>query len=154
MVRTTQDADIVAKLKMQDAKPLVAALQKDFFIDEQMVTGAIVSRSSFNILHIGTMFKVDIFIPSERKFTQQQFARSKTAALSLEHAVQAVVASPEDTILAKLEWYKQGGEVSERQWRDILGLIAVQRDLLDINYLKQTAAQLGLTALLAKAFES
>ncbi len=154
MVRTTQDSDIIAKLEAGHAAPLKAALQNEFFIDELMVATAITQRSSFNILHKDTMFKIDIFIPQERKFTQQQFLRSKTVHLSDQPAAQAVIASPEDTILAKLEWYQQGGEVSEQQWRDILGLIAVQGELLDLEYLKQTAAQLGITALLTKALQS
>jgi len=154
MVRTTQDSDIIAKLEAGHAAPLKAALQNEFFIDELMVATAITQRSSFNILHKDTMFKIDIFIPQERKFTQQQFLRSKTVQLSDQSAAQAVIASPEDTILAKLEWYQQGGEVSEQQWRDILGLIAVQGELLDLEYLKQTAAQLGITALLTKALQS
>lgn len=154
MVRTTQDADIVAKLEPRDVSPLVAALLDEFFIDEPMIANAVARHSSFNILHKDTLFKVDIFIPLERKFSQQQFARSKAVALSLEADAEAVVASAEDTILAKLEWYQQGGEISERQWRDILGILQVQRDSLELDYLEQTAAQLGLAELLRKAISS
>ncbi|MCW5873437.1 MAG: hypothetical protein KIS88_02195 [Anaerolineales bacterium] len=154
MVRTTQDADIIALLQLDHARLLTEALEQDFFIDEVMLADAIKRRSSFNILHKESMFKVDVFIPPQRAFTQQQFLNSKVVLLSIEPKMEAIIASPEDTILAKLEWYQQGGEVSDRQWRDILGLIAVQGELLDLGYLKQTAAQLGLTALLERAFDS
>lgn len=154
MVRTTQDADIIAELHPDHVSPFAADLEQDFFIDKMMVADAVKRRGSFNILHKETMFKVDIFIPPQRAFTQQQFSRSKSVLLSIEPEQEAIVASPEDTILAKLEWYQQGGEASDRQWRDILGLIAVQGELLDLEYLKQTAAQLGFSALLEKAFRS
>lgn len=154
MIRTTQDADIIAMLQPDHASLLTAALEQDFFIDEVMLADAIQRRSSFNILHKESMFKVDVFIPPQRAFTQQQFSHSKAVLLSLEPRMEAIIASPEDTILAKLEWFQQGGEASDRQWRDILGLIAVQAELLDMGYLKKTAAQLGLTALLIRALES
>lgn len=153
MVRTTQDADIIAQLQPEHVSPLTTALKQDFFVDKEMMADAIKRRTSFNILHKATMFKVDIFIPPQRAFTQQQFSRSKSILLSIEPKQEAVIASAEDTILAKLEWYQRGGEASDRQWRDILGLIAVQGELLDLEYLKQSAAQLGVTALLAKALK-
>lgn len=154
MVRTTQDADIVARLHPDDAGPFTSALQDEFFVDGEMVASAISRHASFNILHKETMFKVDIFIPLERRFTEQQFARSRSAALSLDADAKAMIASPEDTILAKLEWYQQGGQASERQWRDIRGLLEVQRDSLEMDYLKNTAAQLGLAELLTNALQS
>lgn len=154
MVRTTQDADIIARLRKSDAEPLTIALQDEFFVDAEMVASAIAKHASFNILHKETMFKVDVFVPIESKFTEQQFDRSRSATLSLETDAKAMIASPEDTILAKLDWYKQGGQTSERQWRDILGLLEVQKGSLEIDYLKKTAAQLGVAELLSSALQS
>jgi hypothetical protein len=154
MVRTTQDADIIARLRKGDAEPLTTALQDEFFVDAEMIARAIAKHASFNILHKETMFKVDVFVPIENKFTEQQFDRSRSATLSLETDAKAMIASPEDTILAKLDWYKQGGQTSERQWRDILGLLEVQKGSLEIDYLKKTAAQLGVAELLSSALQS
>jgi hypothetical protein len=61
------------------------------------------------------MFKVDIFIPRSRPFQQSQLARAQRQVFSFETEASATFASAEDTILAKLEWYRRGGEVSERQ---------------------------------------
>ena len=120
MVRTTQDSDIVAEMKIKHLKPFVTALQDEFYVDDEMIAESIQRHSSFNIIHRESMFKVDVFIPSPRPFLQAQLARANKQNFSLETEISAKFASPEDTILSKLEWYRMGGEVSERQWRDVL----------------------------------
>jgi hypothetical protein len=153
MVRTTQDADIIAELRPGHVRALVDALQDEFYVDDEMIADAVDHRSSFNIIHRESMFKVDVFIPIERDFLRKQFARASRETLSTEPEIQAVVASPEDTILAKLEWYRLGGEVSERQWRDVQGLLEVQADALDFEYLRATAIELNLQDLLERALK-
>ena len=100
MVRTTQDIDIVAKLGPEKIAGFVSALQDEFYIDEEMLASAISRRSSFNIIHRETMFKVDIFIPTEGRFTESQFSRAQQAELETSPRVQVAVASPEDMVLA------------------------------------------------------
>jgi len=148
MVRMTQDSDIIADLKLEQVNPFIAALIKDFYLDEEMIYQAIAQRSSFNLLHRTSFFKVDIFIPKTRPFTEQQFARARRQVLWLEPPVEAFVSSPEDTLLAKLEWYRMGGDVSDRQWRDVLGIIEVQGAALDLVYLRQWAMDLEIADLL------
>ena len=67
--------------------------------------------------------------------------------------VEFYFSSPEDIIIAKLQWYKIGGFVSERQWLDVIGVIKVQGDLLDKKYLKSWSQKLGLSSLMQKAFD-
>jgi len=110
MVRTTQDSDVVAEMRPQHLQPLVLALQDEFYIDEEMIAEAIQSNSSFNIIHRETMFKVDVFIPRSRPFLQSQLTRAQRQTFSLETEISAKFASPEDTILAKLEWYRMGAK--------------------------------------------
>lgn len=153
MVRTTQDVDIIANLQDQHAQPFVNRLFAEFFIDEQMVADAIQRHASFNIIHRESVFKVDVFIPEEREFAEKQFSRSRIEILYSDPEIKAVVSTPEDTILAKLRWYRQGGEVSDQQWRDILGLLKVQGSTLDRDYLRATAGELHLLDLLNKALE-
>jgi hypothetical protein len=69
----------------------------------------------------------------------------------VEPPAEALVATPEDTLLAKLEWYRSGGEVSERQWRDVLGIMMVQGNKLDLAYLRQWAKELKVSDLLERA---
>jgi hypothetical protein len=106
--------------------------------------------SSFNLIHLTTIFKVDIFIAGDEPFTQQQLARRQLRVLEPPNQ-NAYVASPEDVILAKLNWYRLGGGVSERQWHDIQGVLDVQGDQLDHTYMHQWAALLELTDLLHRA---
>ena len=151
MVRTTQDADIVAEMRLEHLRPFVLALQDEFYLDDEMIADSIQRNSSFNILHRETMFKVDVFIPRPRPFLQSQLARAQKQTFVFENEVSAKFASPEDTILSKLEWYRLGGEVSERQWRDILGILKTRAGALDIDYLKEWAGELNVADLLKRA---
>lgn len=94
-----------------------------------MIREAIQAQRNFNIIHLESFFKVDIFVSKEREFDRLQMARRSAYVLSTEPEQSAYVASAEDTILAKLEWYRIGGEVSDRQWRDILGVMKVQGNI-------------------------
>lgn len=153
MMRTTQDADIVAEMRLEHLKFFVSALQEEFYMDDEMIAEALQSHSSFNIIHRETMFKVDVFIPRPRPFVKAQLARTQRRIFTFETEIGANFASPEDTILAKLEWYQLGGEVSERQWRDILGVLKVCAGELDLDYLKKWAVDLQVGDLLEGALK-
>ena len=153
MIRTTQDSDIVAEMRIEHLKPFVSALQGEFHLDDEMIAESIQHHSSFNIIHRETMFKVDVFIPHPRPFLHAQFIRSQKQSFLFETEVSAKFASPEDTILAKLEWYHLGGEVSERQWRDILGVLKTRAGALDLSYLRNWADELEVTNLLERALK-
>ena len=151
LVRTTQDSDIVAEMRSEHIQPFVRALQNEFFADEEMIANAVHDNSSFNIIHRETMFKVDVFIPKPRPFQKSQLARAQRQTFNLEPRVSANFASAEDTILSKLEWYRLGGEVSERQWRDILGVLKIKETELDLDYLHEWASKLKVNDLLERA---
>jgi hypothetical protein len=150
-VRTTQDVDIVAELTAEHVPPFLDAVQRDFYADEQMILSAIERRTHFNLIHLETMFKVDVFISKERPFDQQQLARRIERLLDNEGSNKAYFASAEDTILAKLEWYRLGGEQSERQWLDILSILNLQKTNLDHAYLQKWAEALQVNDLLNRA---
>jgi hypothetical protein len=99
------------------------------------------------------MFKVDIFIPHPRAYLESQFARAQRHFFTFEKEISARFASPEDTILSKLEWYRMGGEVSERQWRDVLGVMKTRSEQLDIAYIRKWAKELKVGDLLERALE-
>lgn len=153
MVRTTQDSDIVAEMRLEHLHPFVAALQDEFYVDDEMIAEAIRRNSSFNIIHHETIFKVDVFIPRSRPFLQSQLARAQRQTFVFETEVSAKFASPEDTILSKLEWYRLGDEVSDRQWRDILGVLKTRAGELDLEYLRVWARELKVSDLLERALQ-
>ncbi len=149
-IRTTMDVDIVADLQPIHVDPLVEAVKNAFYIDSESAHNAIKRRSSFNLIHLETMFKVDMFIPKNRPFDRQQLARREKQRIGTEPDQTAYIATAEDIILAKLDWYRLGGEVSERQWRDIQGILDVRGDRLDRDYLRHWAGILQVADLLEK----
>ncbi len=151
VVRTTLDTDIVADLSLQQARPFADLLAGTFYLDIDTIRHAIQQRGSFNLIHLASMFKVDVFIPKNRPFDRQQLERRQPWTADPDSDCVIFVATPEDTILAKLEWYRLGDEISDRQWRDILGVLAVQGDRLDLVYMHQWAASLGVNDLLERA---
>jgi len=151
VARATMDADLIAELRPEHAEPLTHALQDTFYVDVAAIQEAILRHSSFNLIHLETMFKVDVFIPRRRAFERSQFARRVRQVVATEPERLAYVASAEDIVLAKLEWYRLGGEVSDRQWQDVVGVLRVQRGGLDLAYLRHWATELGVADLLEKA---
>jgi hypothetical protein len=151
VVRTTLDTDIVADLNLQQARPFADLLAGTFYLDIDTIRHAIRTRSSFNVIHLATMFKVDVFIPKDRPFDRQQLDRRQPWIADPDSGRMIYVVTPEDTVLAKLAWYRLGDEVSDRQWRDSLGVLAVQGDRLDVAYMRQWAATLDVSDLLERA---
>lgn len=151
--RSTLDVDLVADLADEHVTALVEALNKDFYIDAGMICGAIVRKSCFNIIHLATMVKLDVFAVKDREYDRVTMGRIGAEFLydCNESARKFPLASREDIILNKLEWYRLGDEISERQWHDVLGVMNVQADSLDNKYLDAWAADLGLTDLLERA---
>jgi hypothetical protein len=151
--RATQDVDIVADIRKEQINFLVTALKDEFYIDAEMIKEAIIRNASFNVLHLATMFKVDIFILKGDKLSKEEIDRRKQYPVSDDPSDCLFLASAEDVILHKLYWYKKGGCVSERQWNDVLGVLQVQSEQLDRTYLINGAQQRGVSELLERALE-
>jgi len=142
----------VAELYGRHVAPLVALLETDFYVDADMIRDAITSQSSFNVVHLPTMFKADIFIFKREPWMESEMGRGRSETFATDAGdVTIRFASAEDTLLHKLVWYRLGGETSERQWGDIQGILKVQADRLDGDYLDHWAPHLGVAALLQRA---
>jgi len=151
--RATLDIDLVSNLTALHIQPLIEKLKKLYYIDAEMISDALNNKSSFNILHLESMLKIDVFILKNSPYSIKSFERRLLDKLDESpDTVSIYLCSPEDIIINKLEWYKSGGKISERQWLDILGVIKVQGENLDKTYLIYWARQLELVDLLSTAF--
>jgi hypothetical protein len=150
--RSTLDADIVCDIAEPQVDDFVTRLRADYYVDAEMIRDAILRRSSFNVVHLATMMKVDVFVKKGDAFSRESFARVVQKPLDEDPAARSFdLTTPEDIILRKLEWYELGGHVSERQWKDAVGVLAVQKGALDDEYLAKWAKELGVDVLLARA---
>ena len=150
-VRTTLDVEFVADLDPTHVDAFVAAVEPDFHVVDEAIRRAIDDRSSFNLIHEEMLVKADVYVPPDDPTHLEQLARSRRIALRSEPGSEVELASPEDVVIHKLRWYEMGGQVSDRQWRDVLGVLKVQSPTLDLRYLERAAVVLGLSELLARA---
>ena len=150
--RSPLDVDVVAEVRPDQGRPFIETLGPDYYVSEEAVREAIRRRSSFNVIHQPTMIKVDIFIRGQRPYDAQAFSRARAERDPTDQRDLPWVSS-EDSILSKLERYRMGGEVSERQWGDVLGVLKVQGPALDLAHLRIWAATLGVADLPARALD-
>jgi predicted nucleotidyltransferase len=151
ILRSTSDVDIVADLTEAKIETFCDLLKEDFYLSETAIREAINRKSSFNLIHLASGGKVDIFILKPDAFNQNGIERAVSISLFPEINRFLKVESPEDTILSKLNWYKLGGYTSNNQWLDVLGVIKLKAATLDLAYLKTWAEKLALSELLERA---
>ena len=151
VARASLDADLVAALEADHVDPLIARLAPAYYIPEDRLRAAVAARSSCNFIHVATMFKIDVFVSKNRPFDREAAERARPHAIDeAPDAPRFPIASPEDTLLAKLEWFRLGGETSERQWWDVVGILRVTENA-DRAYLRRWAGPLGVGDLLERA---
>jgi hypothetical protein len=150
--RSTQDIDLVSQIDRDTASHIYDRLKDMYFIDLIMLLEAIDRKTSFNLIHLETMLKIDVFMLRDEQYHRSTFERMMEDTLEQhENAVKVFVASPEDVILGKLLWFRDSNESSERQWLDILGVLKVQKEQLDFKVLKYWAQELKVSELLLRA---
>jgi hypothetical protein len=153
LYRASADIDILADIKSEHTGPLYEALKETFYVDELAMRNAVAHKGSFNAIHFDSVFKVDVFVAQADPFTSAQLDRRQLKTLSPDRAESVYVASPEDTILSKLRWYRGGNESSVNQWNDVLGVVAVLGNSVDIPYLRMWAKRLDLGDLLERVLD-
>lgn len=150
-IARAMDIDILAAIPAKQATAFAEKLAPEFYADAQAIRNAIMAKRSFNLVHIETMFKVDVFVSKRDSFDKEQLDRRELYVAVRNPDRSIYVASPEDTILSKLRGYRQTDETSDRQWNDVLGVMSVQAETLDLPYLKRWAEELGISDLLERA---
>jgi hypothetical protein len=149
--RFTQDVDILVDLTAPQVDPLLARLGPAFYADADAVRRAVAQRSSVNLIHMATSIKVDLFVAGASPLDAYQLRRRQNRLISTDPEAFAHFHSHEDILLQKLRWYRSGGEVSDRQWRDVQAIVLKQGARLDVTYLRDVGTQAGILDLLDRA---
>ena len=151
--RSTLDVDLVVELREEHVPPLLTALGESFYADGEAIRRAIRATSSANLVHLGTAIKVDLFVMGGSPIDAEQMDRRVRLQVGEGEERSLWFYTPEDILLQKLRWYRLGNEISDRQWRDVLGIALVQGAALDEDYLRRSARKLGVEDLLQRALE-
>ena len=140
--RFTRDIDIVPDTKPEQAEEFITFFpSNEFYCDKEMIEEEIERRGQFNIIHTASGLKIDIILTKTTPFSQTEFARRNRSAVFSDQ--DAFFTSPEDVIIKKMEYYKEGG--SEKHLRDIAGILKISGEAVDKNYIANWSRQLGLT---------
>ncbi len=151
--RSTLDIDMVVDLPSSAIAGFISRLGDEFYADEDVIRRAVERHASANILHLGSSLKVDMFMAGGTPLDEEQMARRLRIQVGSDPDRFLQVYSAEDILLQKLRWFRLGGETSDRQWHDVLGIARVQAGHLDVSYLERSAAALGVGDLLAKVMK-
>jgi hypothetical protein len=146
--RTTADLDLVIELQPAQVDALRSGLQSMFYVERDAMADAMRERRSFNAILLDGSFKVDFFILGTRDFDRKEFERAQLMPIG---QMKIRLKTAEDLVLRKLEWYRAGGEASERQWRDVVDILRVSGPGLDWAYTDAWASSLGIADLLDRA---
>jgi hypothetical protein len=150
--RATMDIDMAVRMGLDDVRNLVNAVTPGYYASETMIREAVVKRSSFNLIRLDGVLRVDVFVLGDDPLDRRQMERRVLVEVpGADAPIRIWVGSPEDQVLRKLHWFHRGGEVSDRQWGDVLGLLKVQAATIDLADVVRTAAKLGLGDLAVRA---
>ncbi|GAB5439657.1 MAG: hypothetical protein Fues2KO_00060 [Fuerstiella sp.] len=148
--RSTMDVDIVADMTDSAVSEFLKCFDKDFYVSEAAIRDAIRRKSCFNLIHLPTSFKVDVFVSRQRPFDVAAMNRATVEHLGDSHSLEIHVATAEDAIISKLERYRKTNETSDRQWDDVTRLLKLLGDAADVEYLKESAQSVGVQDLLER----
>lgn len=148
--RATNDIDFVIALPIGKLQAFRDALGPDFEVDMDTLKDAVLHARTSNAFYLPNITKIDFFGRSYEAYDEAEFSRRYRHQIR-DTGESLVLKTPEDTVLRKLLWYRDGGEVSDRQWRDIRSVLRISGKGMDDEYLNRWAVHLGLTALLTRA---
>jgi len=148
--RFTNDIDILAEFSTENLEHFLANLPDSFYVDREEAFTAIRLGRAFNVIHIPTALKFDFFSAAAFALGMEELDRAVYLADSGLSTASVPFVTPEDILLAKLYWFRSGGEVSQLQWRDMEGIVRTCETMLDRSYLQQSALKLGVRDLLGR----
>ena len=146
--RSTMDVDLVCEMAEDHISQFIELIGTDFYVSESAVRDAVEHKACFNLIHLPTAFKVDVFISRGRPFDLESMQRATMQRLGETRSVELPIATAEDSIISKLEWYRLSNETLERQWDDVTRLLDLLGEEADRDYLYRSAESVGVTDLL------
>ena len=149
--RATMDVDVLADIRQEHVESWCAAIEHAFHVDKQTVAECVRTRRAFNVLARDALYKFAVFLPTTRFHYSELRRAEETTFDFFGSTMRCPVATAEDILLAKLDWYRLGGGVSDSQWRDIGGIVQTQASRLDLGYLRDSASDIGIADLLERA---
>jgi hypothetical protein len=144
--RQTRDIDIVVELPESKVDAVLKSFTDDFYVDADVVRQEVRRRGMFNMIENARIVKVDMILRKPTPYASAAFGRRRR--VELVPGLPISIISPEDLVLAKLQWGAQGE--SDLQLRDVRNLVHSVQDL-DATYLSERASELGVTSLLERA---
>jgi hypothetical protein len=147
------DVDVVCELREEQISRFIESFDEDFYISEPAVRDAVANKSCFNMIHMPTSYKIDLFVSRLRPFDLQAMRRAHRETLGDENRIVVPVATAEDSIISKLEWYRLTSETSQRQWEDVSRLIQLLGDTADRDYLESAAQSVDVADLLTRLLD-
>lgn len=148
--RSTMDVDLVCEFAAEQIDAFVASFNTDYYVSESAIREAVRRKSCFNLIHLPTSFKVDVFVSRQRPFDLESMRRATPECLGLGRTVDVPIATAEDAIISKLEWYRKTNETFDRQWDDVSRLITLLGNTADLAYLRSAAESVGVSDLLER----
>lgn len=149
-IRSTMDVDLVCDLCEDQIERFVDVVGDEFYISPSAIRHAVYRKSCFNLIHLPTSYKVDVFVTRGRPFDISSMDRATLQTFGASNAISVPVCTAEDSIISKLEWFRLTNEVSERQWGDVTRLMHLLGDTMDVPYLQQMAESVGIEDLLQR----
>jgi hypothetical protein len=150
--RATHDVDLLIDLPPAKLPALLGRLTGEFYVSEDAARRAIETHTSFNLVHLASGHKLDLFVAGSSPLDVLQLETSRLGPV-MQGAPPVRVTAPAVIVLRKLSWYRSGGETSERQWRDVVGMLRVQGPALSLDDVRELADELGLSDLLDRAIQ-
>lgn len=149
--RSTNDIDIVADIRPENLDAFVEAVSTDYYVSPTAARQAVRSGASFNVIHVGAAVKVDVFVAGSDQFNEERLRQHQLIEISDDPPASIYIDTAEHSVLRKLEWFRRGGEVSDRRWRDVVAILRLQGASLDRPHLTTWADRLGVSDLLQRA---